>query len=154
MWVRHVYFQSTTQRRPPFLSPALRLRLLVKTCRPGRGVTRLHELPWASESTFPTFPYKTWPTVYLRSTKLARLVERWPSLPGHPFFTDRITLVVRLTFLHIQLCFEKGCRIKCTRQPRKVLWVVLSSLFFKEIWKNGRRGSVHMSASAKGKQQK
>ena len=26
--------------------------------------------------------------------------------------------------------FEKGCRIKCTRQPRKVLWVVLSSLFF------------------------
>ena len=29
--------------------------------------------------------------------------------------------------------FEKGCRIKCTRQTRKVLWVVLSSLFFKEI---------------------
>ena len=29
--------------------------------------------------------------------------------------------------------FEKGCRKKCTRQYRKVLWVVLSSLFFKEI---------------------
>ena len=29
--------------------------------------------------------------------------------------------------------FEKGCRTKCTRQSRKVLWVVLSSLFFKEI---------------------
>ena len=29
--------------------------------------------------------------------------------------------------------FEKGCRKKCTRQFRKVLWVVLSSLFFKEI---------------------
>ena len=29
--------------------------------------------------------------------------------------------------------FDKGCRIKCMRQPRKVLWVVLSSLFFKEI---------------------
>ena len=29
--------------------------------------------------------------------------------------------------------FEKGCRIKCTRQSRKVLWMVLSSLFFKEI---------------------
>ena len=29
--------------------------------------------------------------------------------------------------------FEKGCRKKCTRQPRKVLWVVLSALFFKEI---------------------
>ena len=32
--------------------------------------------------------------------------------------------------------FEKGCRKKCTRQSRKALWVVLSSLFFKEIWKN------------------
>ena len=30
-------------------------------------------------------------------------------------------------------CFEKGCRKKSTRQTRKVLWVVLSSLFFKEI---------------------
>ena len=29
--------------------------------------------------------------------------------------------------------FEKGCRKKCTRQSRKVLWVVLSLLFFKEI---------------------
>ena len=32
--------------------------------------------------------------------------------------------------------FEKGCRKKCSRQSRKALWVVLSSLFFKEIWKN------------------
>ena len=50
--------------------------------------------------------------------------------------------------------FEKGCRKKCTRQFRKVLWVVLSALFFKEIWKNGTRGHGHMFASAKGKQQK
>ena len=50
--------------------------------------------------------------------------------------------------------FEKGCRIKCSRQPRKVLWVALSSLFFKEIWKNGRRIHGHMSAIAKGKQKK
>ena len=50
--------------------------------------------------------------------------------------------------------FKKACRIKCTRQPRKVLWVVLSSLFFKEIWKNSRRDHGHQgSASAKGKQQ-
>ena len=28
--------------------------------------------------------------------------------------------------------FEKGCRKKCTRQSRKGLWVVLSSLFFEE----------------------
>ena len=32
--------------------------------------------------------------------------------------------------------FEKGCRKKCTRQSREALWVVLSSLFFREIWKN------------------
>ena len=50
--------------------------------------------------------------------------------------------------------FEKGCRKKCTRQSRKVLWVVLSALFFKEIWKNGTGGHGHMFASAKGKQQK
>ena len=38
--------------------------------------------------------------------------------------------------------FEKGCRIKCTRQPRNVSWLVLSSLFFKEIWNNGRRSEA------------
>ena len=47
-------------------------------------------------------------------------------------------------------CFEKGCRNKCTRQPRKALWVVFSSLFFKEISKNGTRGHGRMSARAKG----
>ena len=31
--------------------------------------------------------------------------------------------------------FEKGCRKKCMRQSPKVLWVVWSALFFKEIWK-------------------
>ena len=35
---------------------------------------------------------------------------------------------------------EKGCRKKCTRQSRKVLWVILNALFFKEIWKNGTGG--------------
>ena len=28
--------------------------------------------------------------------------------------------------------FEKGCRKKCTRQSWKILWVVLSSLFFRK----------------------
>ena len=37
---------------------------------------------------------------------------------------------------------------------RKVLWVVFSSLFFKQISKNGKRGHGSMLASAKGKQQK
>ena len=50
--------------------------------------------------------------------------------------------------------FEKGCWKKCTRQSRKVLWVVLSSLFFKEIWKNGTRGCGRMFARAKEKQRK
>ena len=50
--------------------------------------------------------------------------------------------------------FEKGCRKKCTRQSWKVLWVVSSAMFFKEIWKNGTGGHGHMFASAKGKQQK
>ena len=36
----------------------------------------------------------------------------------------------------------------------KVLWVILSSLFFKEISKNGRRVHGRMFASAEGKQQK
>ena len=49
---------------------------------------------------------------------------------------------------------EKGCREKRTRQAWKVLWVALSSLFFKEIYKNGTRGDGLMFASAKGKQQK
>ena len=50
--------------------------------------------------------------------------------------------------------FEKGCRKKCTRQSQKVLWVVFSSLVFKEISKNGKKGHGRMFASAKGKQQK
>ena len=50
--------------------------------------------------------------------------------------------------------FEKGCRKKYTRQSRKVLWVVLSSMFVKEIWKNGTRGHGRMFANAKGKPQK
>ena len=44
--------------------------------------------------------------------------------------------------------FEKVRRKKCTRQSRIVLWVVFSSLFFKEIWKNGKMGHGYMSAGA------
>ena len=80
-------------------------------------------------------------------------------------FNIPFSLILALVFIiHIQIpsqttCliysyFEKGCRKKCTRQTRKVLWVVLSALFFKEIWKNGTGGHGHMFASAKGKQQK
>ena len=37
------------------------------------------------------------------------------------------------TTWEVYSCFEKGCWKKCTRQSRKVLWVVLSALFSKEI---------------------
>ena len=75
---------------------------------------------------------------------------------------ESLTCLMNLKDLHFpqedNLCvhtyFEKGCQEKCTWQSRKVLWVVLSSLFFKEIWKNGTRGHGRMFASAKGKQQK
>ena len=56
-------------------------------------------------------------------------------------------------YTSIQL-FRERLSDKVHATTRKVLWVVLSSLFFKEIWKKGRRGRGHMSASAKGKQQK
>ena len=46
--------------------------------------------------------------------------------------------------------FEKGCQKKCTRQSRKVLWVVLSSLLSQKTWKNGRRCHGHMFVSAYG----
>ena len=41
--------------------------------------------------------------------------------------------------------YEKGCRKKCTRQSGKVLWVVFSSMFFKEVSKNGKRGHGRIS---------
>ena len=49
--------------------------------------------------------------------------------------------------------FEKGYQKKCMWQCRKVLCAVLSSLFYKEIFKNGSGGHGLMFASAKGKQQ-
>ena len=42
---------------------------------------------------------------------------------------------LRQNALYAYSYFEKGCRKKCTRQSRKVLWVVLRSLFFTEILK-------------------
>ena len=43
------------------------------------------------------------------------------------------TYLLAYILLSIYSCFEKGCRKKCTRQSLKVLWVVLSALFSKEI---------------------
>ena len=61
-----------------------------------------------------------------------------------PQQTSQQTLLIKLKFTDklysVYSYFEKGCRKKCTRQSRKVLGVVLSSLFFKEIWRNGTRG--------------
>ena len=69
-----------------------------------------------------------WPTERASNQKQTHL--------GYPFY------------IYIQLFRDWGCRKKCTQQSRKVLWVVLSSLFLKGIWKNGTRGHGHMSVSA------
>ena len=68
---------------------------------------------------------------------------------------EPVILISRLLLCmcNIYSYFEKGCRKKCTWQALKVLSVVLNSLFFKEIWKNGTRDHRHMFAVAKGKQQ-
>ena len=53
------------------------------------------------------------------------------------FVLNFVDIMIRI-FMNIRCLnleysyFEKGCRKKCTRQSRKVLWVVLSSLFFKQ----------------------
>ena len=66
------------------------------------------------------------------------VVESWPLV--------EVRLKKKLSgarsFVGIQLSRAKGCQKKCTRQSRKVLWVVFSSLFFKEISKNGKKGHV------------
>ena len=91
---------------------------------------------------------------------------RW-TLHTEPLYNGHFLLSPRWPLWEVQLCtkgvpslskmvhsyFEKGCRKKSTRQCRKVLWVVLSSLFFKEICKNGTRGHGHMFTIAKGKKQ-
>ena len=66
---------------------------------------------------------------------------------------DRHCYLHILRFTAVYSSLEKGCRKKWTRQSRKVLWVILSSLFFKEIWKKGTRGQRIMFANAKRKQQ-
>ena len=48
--------------------------------------------------------------------------------------------MVRLVDILLYSYFEKGCRKKCMRQSQKVLWVVLSSLYFKKISNNGTSG--------------
>ena len=68
-------------------------------------------------------------------------------------YNDMYSFMLSLQFF-VYSYFEKGCRKKCTPPSLKVLWVVFSSLFFKEIWKNGTSGRGYMSASAKGKQYK
>ena len=69
----------------------------------------------------------------------------------HNWRTDeRIILSVYVHVWHrdceqnVYSYFEKGCHKKCTRQSRKVLWVVLSSLFFK---KNERIARATMDVS-------
>ena len=50
--------------------------------------------------------------------------------------------------------FGETFSVRCTRQSRKVMWVVLNSLFFRELCKNEKRGHGGMFPGAKEKQQK
>ena len=49
------------------------------------------------------------------------------SLTGYETIIFQVYSTLQLQY------FEKGCRKKSTRQSRKVLWVVLNSLFFKGV---------------------
>ena len=66
-----------------------------------------------------------------------------------PQQTSQQTLLIKLKFTDklysVYSYFEKGCRKKCTRQSRKVLGVVLSSLFFKEIEGMAREAKTYVS---------
>ena len=44
-----------------------------------------------------------------------------------------VSTMYSILYRQIYSYFEKGCRKKRTRQSWKVLWVILSALFFKEI---------------------
>ena len=60
---------------------------------------------------------------------------------GNILSQNIIQVFLHILSLHIiHSCFENGCRKNFTRQSRKVFWVVLTSLFFKKISKNGTRG--------------
>ena len=58
-----------------------------------------------------------------------RTVEKRSHLNGHTLRFHPQTQKLKPVYSY----FEKGCRKKCTQQSRKVLGVVLSALFFKEI---------------------
>ena len=49
---------------------------------------------------------------------------------------------------------KKVVRKSARDNPERILRVVSSSLFLKEIWKNGMKGHEEMFASAKGTYQK
>ena len=98
--------------------------------------------------------------ICLISSRFKTLQEQFGRRQRHQVMTlhqkwPKTTISLWHTVNPVYSYFEKGCRKKCTRQSRMVLWVVFSSLFFKEIWKNGTtRGHGYMSASAEGKQKK
>ena len=63
-----------------------------------------------------------------------------------------VRVLLNYFILQINSYFRKVVG-NCTRQSWKVLWVVLSLLFFKEVWKNVTKADGRMFASAKGKEQ-
>ena len=88
------------------------------------------------------------------STKDYKIYDE-PPVSGHPLLSGQYPeggYIMEIQLYLDTAIFRESCRKKCTRQSRKVLWVVLRALFFKEIWKNGMEGHRHTFASAKAKE--
>ena len=77
-------------------------------------------------------------------------IERLSFGSKHCTWPTRNALTAPRRYLQLYSCFEKRAR----DNPERYCGWFWSSLFYKEIWKNGTRGHGHVFESAKGKQQK
>ena len=74
--------------------------------------------------------WKFWLENQMVHTILFGKVQKiWAVILGNAISFSRFSLFSKFVYSY----FEKGCQKKCTRQSQKALWVVLSSLFFREI---------------------
>ena len=73
------------------------------------------------------------------------LNEIWPLIKSQPLLRGIVI---------VYSCFEKGCRRKCTRQSRKVLWVGFEFTVLERNLKEWYERPWTMFPSAKAKQQK
>ena len=86
---------------------------------------------------------RTMALLCLKSKK--HLNEIWPLIKSQPLLRGIVI---------VYSCFEKGCRRKCTRQSRKVLWVGFEFTVLERNLKEWYERPWTMFPSAKAKQQK